>query len=196
MNKVYVLLMVFSFISCRAPQFSHIYHSAYTSLDLRNGNWLVNCTESDMNLTNEDSFAEITVKYFTKLGIDSIDNARKLTLHYITPEHLTFIPSTEVLNLLKQTTKYNYLVNIKANNISNIDFDMGSIDIVKRTVKTELCVYDINTQSCIYHQQVNALVRAEKNPDEKLIYFIDDLEQLKFKALRELLQDIKKRSLK
>ncbi|WP_421920480.1 hypothetical protein [Marinifilum sp.] len=194
MNRICILFIIIICTSCVTPHFTHTYQSAYTSLDLQTNNWLLNCNSGGMHPVNDKIFTKKAINGFSKMGIDTINNFKDTTLKYITPSLLSFNTPEEILKVLRSTTNYNYLVNILAKEVHNNYFSMGGASIKRRSAKIEIKVYDLATLKSCYHKKVIASVRFEKDKENNILYFIDDVDHLKIKALREALKDIKKKS--
>lgn len=195
MKHTHILVLIFlSFMifSCALPKYTHVYE-APKGLDLRTGRWLVNTVGSDLSFADKKQYGETILREFRKMGVDSIDMLGNVWFDYITPDRFKFEFSEETLQLLKNTTKYNFIVNVKATIIKD---DLSSLMLVpsdkESTSTSELVfvVYDINSGHKIYHQRIIGTISVSEKDDD--IKFAKSARGLLVGALNRGLKEVSK----
>jgi len=190
----FTLILLFS--SCTIPHYQHSYEST-KGLDLRKGKWLVNHIESDLSLKAEDALAMRLMKKLNKLSDISVVYIDSVNLHYLVPSQLEFDLSPETLSVLSWTTDFDFIVNVKATQISD---EMGSVSIPpnfshdKNEAEVYIDVYDLASGKRVYSQRIYATVSASENDDE--VRLTKSASGLIFGALNKGIKEIKKYSIR
>lgn len=188
------LTLVFLFSSCAIPHYQHTYEST-KGLDLRKGKWLVNHIESDLSLKAQDALAMRLMKKLEKLGNISVVYIDSVNLHYLVPSQLEFDLSPETLSVLSGTTDFDFIVNVKATQISD---EMGSV-VLPNSSKYEnqsevyIDVYDLSSGERVYSQRIVASIGSEEGDQ---IHLSKSANRLIFGALNKGIKEIKKYSVR
>ncbi|MBN2613243.1 MAG: hypothetical protein JXB00_16945 [Bacteroidales bacterium] len=184
------IILVFS--SC-IPVTYNISYETPKALDIAHGQWLVNICNTGLSGKGNDLFHKKISSGLTKAGAQSFSFTGEVIFDYIIPEMLTFDTNQETLSLLKSSTKYNYLMNIRANQLEDdLNFLMPSPPDIYGISKSEIeiTVYELNTGNLIYRQKTIASVSMDSDDDDT--NFSKSAQTLIFNALDKALKEIKK----
>lgn len=186
------LTLVFLFSSCAIPHYQHTYEST-KGLDLRKGKWLVNHIESDLSLKAQDALAMRLIKKLNKLSDISVVYIDSVNLHYLVPSQLEFDLSPETLSVLSGTTDFDFIINVKATQLSD---EMGSL-VLPNSSKYEnqsevyIDVYELSSGERVYSQRIVASIGSDKDDH---IHLSKSATRLIFGALNKGIKEIKKYS--
>lgn len=190
MNKfVYVVLFVLTTLfSCHKPQYSRN-GDIKGSLDLRKGEWLLNTINAPIN--HQNNLTRLAKSEFSKLlsyRFKTLDN------NSIELENIIFEDNPSVLKAIHKSLKIDYLINIKSNVLSDDieDIKIGtSLKRLKNQVKVSLDIYNLNTATKIYSQEIDAKLTIGAH-DNKDLTFVLSTKKLSVKALKKILRNLKK----
>lgn len=189
-----VMLLVFS--TCAIPHYQHTYEST-KGLDLRSGKWLINTIDSDLPLKSQDALAMRLMKKLNKIGGISVVYIDSVSLHYLVPSQLEFDLAPETLAVLSGTTDFDYIVNVKATQLSD---EMGSVVVPpnfshdKNEAEVYIDVYDLASGERIYSQRIIATVSTSENDDQ--VRLAKSASGLIFGALNKGIKEIRKYSIR
>lgn len=192
-----VLLLCAVACSCATPSYMHVYKSA-KGLDFSEGKWLVPMIDARLSLHAREGMSRELLKGLRGMGGDSIYSLNDVKLRYITPERFKFELSDQVLETLRKTTDFRYVVTSTArklrNEVGNIVSPEYPVSYQKSESEVCIAVYEVRTGARIYYQQVIASVSLDAG-DEKVV-FGRSAESLLFNALNKAMKDLKKNSRK
>lgn len=187
---------MFLFSSCAMPSYQHTYEST-KGLDLRSGKWLVNHIESDMSLRGQDALAMRLVKELNKLGDISVVYIDSVSLDYLLPSQVQFELMPKVLDKLKSTTDFDFIINVRAD--KQIDQMRSSIappnsSSYKNQSEVYIDVYEIASGERVYSQRIVASIGSYEGDSQ--IHFTKSATGLIFGALKKGIKEIKKYSIR
>ena len=189
-------IIIFFILSCTPVKYQVVYRSN-KAINVSSGKWLVNSIEGDFSFKEGQVLTDNLIKGLRKAGIDSLYYIDDVILDYITPDHLSFKLTDDILKLLKETTDFDFLINVRTEKLNdNLGDIMFSPPDAYSTSKSEvsIIIYDIRQQQEIYDQQVIARVEMDETDEE--LNFSKSASSLIFNALNKGLKEIKKYSVK
>lgn len=197
-NSRKILHFIFGLLllsSCSMPSFQKYYKSS-KDLDLYHGKWLVTKVHTDFDHYKEYKINEQFVRKLQKIGGDSIIYIESVAMNYIIPKNLPFKLEDKSLGFLKNTTDFDFIINIKA---SQIKSDVGDIVLLDPVHKEEsiaelhIVAYDIKLKREIYNLKVTGSIEIDS---ESQIWFAKSSGKLLDTALNKAIKDLKKYSKK
>ena len=121
-----------------------------------------------------------------------------ISLKYLSHDKLSFELSPEVMETLKKTTDYKYVVTATArkvrNEVSDLIYPGGPLSYQKSESEVCIAVYDVFLGARIYFQRIIASVTLDAG-DEQVV-FARSAGTLLYNAMKKGLKDIKKNSRK
>lgn len=189
-----LLFIIIIFSSCAMPSYQHIFESS-KGLDFRSGKWLVNNIETNLSWDSKYALTENLLKGLNNIRGDSVYFVDDVQFKYIVPSSFHFNMSIDVLEVLKNTTDFNYVVSVKAikkrNEVSDILFS-APMTYSKSESEVWITVYEIKSGLKIYSHRIIATIELDENDDE--VTFARSANSLIFDALRKGLKEMKKNS--
>ncbi len=196
-NHIFISISIMLVISsCAFPHYQHSYEST-KGLDLRNGKWLINNIETDLPYYSKEHLTKNLIKKFEKIVGDSVVYIDSISLKYILPSQMKFELSSETLMSLKNTTDFDYVLNVRGDIIRD---ELGSVIInpyySDETNESEVYidVYEVSSGQRIYSQRIVASVSMNENNEK--VQFSKSASALVFSALKKGLKKVKKYSIK
>ena len=186
-----LLILVVMAVSCVTPSYMHLYESP-KSLDFTTGKWLVTNVETQLPLMYREGLTRDLLKELKKMGGDSIYFLNDISLKYLSHDKLTFELSPEVMETLKKTTDYKYVVTATAR--KDLIYPGGPLSYQKSESEVCIAVYDVSLGARIYFQRIIASVTLDAG-DEQVV-FARSAGTLLYNAMKKGLKDIKKNSRK
>lgn len=198
MIRRYVLfIFIVMLTSCVTPHYMHIYESS-KGLDFTTGKWLVTNVDCKLPYTYREGLNRDLLEGFQKLRGDSIYSVNKVSLKYISNDKFSFELSPMMLETLKKTTDYDYVVTATARKVRDDvpDLVYPGTPVSYHKSESEVCiaVYDVSLGARVYFQRVVASVSLDAG-DEKVV-FGRSAGNLLYNALAKGLKDLKKNSRK
>ena len=198
MIRRYVLfIFIVMLASCATPHYMHIYESS-KGLDFTTGKWLVTNVDCKLPYTHREGLNRYLLEGFQKLRGDSIYSVNKVSLKYISNDKFSFELSPMMLETLKKTTDYDYVVTATARKVRDDvpDLVYPETPVSYQKSESEVCiaVYDVSLGARVYFQRVVASVSLDAG-DEKVV-FGRSAGNLLYNALAKGLKDLKKNSRK
>lgn len=194
MKKGWIIVFLLSFCCCTVPRYIHVYETPQ-GVDFTRGNWLVLDVFSDLPLQEREYLTDILVTKIGNFRKDSVSALNQICLRYLTPERFSFELSLDVLDVLKKTTPYDYVVTAKTKTLRNdITPLVGYQPIIyeKNEVEVWIAIYDVHTGQRIYCQRVIGAVTLDKGDDR--VWFGHTVNVLMHKTLTRALRDLKRHS--
>ena len=192
-----LLILAVTVVSCVTPKYIHLYESP-KSLDFTTGKWLVTNVEAQLPFAYREGLTRDLLKELRKLGGDSIYFLNDISLKYLSHDKLSFELSPEVMETLKKTTDYKYMVTSSArklrNEVGDLIYPGGPLSYQKSESEVCIAVYDVSLGARIYFQRIIASVTLDAG-DEQVV-FARSAGTLLYNAMKKGLKDIKKNSRK
>ncbi|MBN1251819.1 MAG: hypothetical protein JXR51_13405 [Bacteroidales bacterium] len=198
-NQILIIgsLLNLLFSQCAAPHYNCDYQTPKV-LDFRKGKWLINVIETDLNTYKaRELLNKNFVSKFKKIGGNYIYFIDDIRMKYSLPNEMPFSTPPENIELLKLTTEFNYLVNIKTSKIKNDLHDIyltAPLSYGKSEAETEIVIYEIKTGEIIFSQRTVGSVTLNEN--DRNIRFAKSAEGLTFSTINKALREIKKNAIK
>ncbi|RED22049.1 hypothetical protein BD847_3546 [Flavobacterium cutihirudinis] len=207
--KAKLLCSIFLFTilsSCNAPTYLFT-TPKQTGVDFTSGKWILN--ELDAPKNSKDELTE-TVSNFFKKNL----NDRFFYIHdvngLLVPRKIPLNPSKTKLKELKDGTGFDFFINISTkknqSDFSSIELYQSESEGGKNEASVIVEIYDLNLQQIIYSQNVVGVARKKSSESvwqtEKSNKLIDNVtfyknsNQLMNGALKKILKDIDKKSVK
>lgn len=182
--------------SCAFPPKYYYQSLSGKGMNFKTGKGLVNTPESSISRVKDDEIMTYVVKDLKTLGGDSVMYKDETIGAYFVPSHIPFDLKPEDIELLKNTTSFDYVINIlfakgrDAEDIANLNIYTTTH---RNTGLAKIIVYEIKTGLKIYDQQVTAVSIAGES-----IWFsaTHTPETLVYKALKKIIKPLNKYSVK
>lgn len=153
MKYCVLLVLMMTVVSCATPKYMHLYESP-KSLDFTTGKWLVTNVEAQLPFAYREGLTRDLLKELRKLGGDSIYFLNDISLKYLSHDKLSFELSPEVMETLKKTTDYKYVVTSSAqklrNEVGDLIYPGGPLSYQKSESEVCIAVYDVSLGARIY----------------------------------------------
>ncbi len=179
--------------SCAMPQYKHTYEST-KGLDLRSGKYLVNHIESDLYLGSREAVAERLIKKLQKVGDATFIYIDSVNISYLLPSQMQFELAPEAMATLKQTTDFDFIINVKASRLQDEmswSIALPNSNSYENQSEVYIDVYDIASGQRIYSQRIIASVR---NPADEGLHLTKSARGLIFGSINKGVKEIKKYS--
>lgn len=198
MSRCYVLFIFIGLLaSCATPHYIHIYKSP-KGMDFTTGKWLVTNVDGKLPYTYKEGLSRNLLKGFRKLRGDSIYSVNEVSLKYISHDKFSFELSPVILETLKKTTDYDYVVTASACKVRDDVPDLIYLDkpVSYQKSESEVCiaVYDVSLGARVYFQRITASVTLDVGDDK--VVFGRSAGNLLYDALAKGLKDLKNNSRK
>lgn len=182
------------FSACGLPRYSCQYESP-KGLALSDGRWLVVPVETNLSLGHKERLSLLLAEKFRSMCGDSVDFLGEVTLNYLSPVKFATELRPEVLDVLRRTTTYDYVVTARVSLLRN---DIGSIVVPapsayqKNEAEALILVYAVDSGRRVYCQRVTAVVAVDRDDSEMSL--VASGRKLAYKALRKALRRLKSES--
>ena len=188
-----ILLLSFCILSCSIPRYIVDNKTQRVGIDFSNGKWLLN--EIDAPIEVKDELTQLAINDFTSFNndVDYIFNVKGLLLS----KKVSLSPTKLQLQDIKNGTGYDFLINVKAENIRS---DYNTIDITphkfdkggKNQDSVIIEIYDLNNSEIIYSKKVTATAtRIDDNSD---VYLSKTSKSLIIGGYKKLIKSIREKS--
>ncbi|MFG4001795.1 hypothetical protein [Flavobacterium aquidurense] len=196
MKKITLLLICLQLMSCAFPTYVTQDQKMQSGLDFNNGKWLLNTIDAPYFVS----------KKLTKIVIEDFNKQLKKDLSYVPltkglllPPNISFNPDRKELTDLKEGTKFDYFINIKAKVVKEeiAAVDYSSHNNLSQEHHNEIVfvleIYDLNNLEVIYSKTINGSVAIDKNSNNLILAKTTD--GLILGAYKKIKKDINKKSL-
>ena len=146
-TKTLLLLCGFALClaACAAPRYSRWYESP-RGLDLSGGHWLVVPVETALPLADKEALTRLLAGSLRSMRGDSVDLLGEVALKYLSPAKFAAELRPELLETLRKTTTYDYVVTAR---VTVPRSDMGTLGAIpgvwqKNEAEAILLVYDVS----------------------------------------------------
>ena len=198
MRRIFLFIILIVASSCHLPKYYFEYNSMETGLDFTKGKWILNKIEAPYEVNKMLSDRALTD--FSKILNDRISLSKNVKEFLITPKVNLRESKSELLKI-HQTTGYDYLIDLKAEILSN---EIGSVDFTpsklngyqQNKVKVILNVYDLKSQSLVYSKTAVGTTGSDNSKSTSDVNFSASGDMLVFGAYKKIMKDINKKSIK
>jgi len=157
--------------------------------------WLINNINTDVNSQHRELMNKEVLQLFNDMSEGRASDMKTAKSENIIQNHISSNPQTEDLEALKNSTDYNYLVNVytfKVRNALDNTIGMQSQYKTNETFAT-MDVYDIKSLKKIYSFKAYSEVAVDK--DQKVTIFTPTTEMMTMKNFRSLIKSVKKNAI-
>ncbi|PWH83912.1 hypothetical protein DIS18_04990 [Algibacter marinivivus] len=192
MKKLTFCLSIILLASCHTASYLNDLDSTPYGIDFREGNWLLNEVTSPNDI--KEQLTKIAYDGFQKkLGnnLKKAQDIKNISLPYISIK-----PNKLLLEQIKKTTKFDYLINIVCKNSKD---DIGGLKIGqtynerKNIAQAVLEIYDLNNSELIYYRKTSGQVRIDENDNENFA-FVTSTNKIMVKSLKKIMKKINTKS--
>ncbi|WP_068939578.1 hypothetical protein [Chryseobacterium timonianum] len=158
--------------------------------------WLINNIKTGVESYHREMMNKEVMHLFQELSNGNAYDFRTAKAENIIQNSISFEPEMEDLEILKDNSDFNFLVNIYTMKVrSSLDHSMGELDDYKKNETFAMMdVYDIKAMKKIYSLKASSEFSLEKG--EKATVFTPTSEMMTMKNFRSLLKSIKKNAVK
>ncbi|HAO28420.1 MAG TPA: hypothetical protein DCQ68_13720 [Chryseobacterium indologenes] len=158
--------------------------------------WLINDIRTGVSTHHREMMSKEVLELFQKLSNGKASDLKTAKAENIIQNSIPFEPEIEDLEVLKNNSDYNFLVNIYTLKVRNsLDNSIGlQYEYKKNETFAMMEVYDIGTMKKIYSLKASSEVSVEK--DQKATVFDPSTEMMTMKNFRALLKSLKKNAVK
>lgn len=192
-----LLLILFTLQSCYYPVKKDYGIYSKSLVFSKDQKWLINTIRTGVDSHHREMMDKETLKLFNELSNGQAYTLQMAKSQNIIQDNIPFQPENEDLETLKNTSDFNFLVNISTIKVRN-DLDTSGageqFDYQRNETSAIMDVYDIRTMKKIYSFKASSLVSVEKG--EKVTIFTPTSEMMTMKNFRSLLKSIKKNAVK
>ena len=149
-------------------------------VDLTTGKCLVNEIEADVSARHKNQLTSLLSKHLEDIIKDSVVHVNSASSLF--KGKIPFEIGPELLDTLRRTTSYTYLLNVRAVKMGNSDDRVG----------VDMIIYDLDTRNIIYNQSVVANEFQPQDDSGFTFYFGRSNYNLVKNALQSGLRDLKK----
>lgn len=213
MKKLFYLVIIAAFLQSCFVHVKKDYNGFSKTLVFnQNKKWLINKIYTDLDASQDEKLNQKVLDKFNELSggkAVSIDVAKQQNLF---PASISFAPDLEQLQTLKNSSDFDFIVNIRTKKIRD---QLGSLELEKPLQYSKnsafalLEVYDIKTLKKIYSLRAYSEMaldkkesygeddyRSKSKDDRDGPYFSYSAEGLSVKNLKKILSDIDKNAIK
>lgn len=194
MKRILFLLTALMLLnSCALPKFTTVYGEAFNSINLSKGKWLLNSVDAQWKI--KSGLDNAFLNRLNEIAPGSVYFIDNIDLKYIARSNFKFDTSDEVLELLKSTTDFNYLINTRARIIKD---EVDCIEFYplekegNNIAEFEVVITDIKTKEKLYVLKVWGKVTVREG--KKDVVLSDTGNALLFKCMNRVVKKIKQDS--
>ncbi len=158
--------------------------------------WLINNIKTSVDSQHREMMSKEVMKLFQDLSNGNASDLKTAKAENIIQNSIPFEPEMEDLETLKNSTDFNFLVNIYTMKVNNgLDRAAGELyEYKKNETFAMMDIYDIKTMKKIYSLKAFSELSVDKG--EKVSIFTPTTEMMTMKNFRSLLKSVKKNAVK
>lgn len=158
--------------------------------------WLINNIKTSVDSQHREMMSKEVMKLFQDLSNGNASDLKTAKAENIILNSIPFEPEMEDLETLKNSTDFNFLVNIYTMKVNNgLDRAAGELyEYKKNETFAMMDIYDIKTMKKIYSLKAFSELSVDKG--EKVSIFTPTTEMMTMKNFRSLLKSVKKNAVK
>ncbi|ATN04201.1 hypothetical protein CRN76_01560 [Chryseobacterium indologenes] len=193
---IFLFLLVIALQSCYYPVRKDYGIYSKSLVFSKDKKWLINDIRTGVSTHHREMMSKEVLELFQKLSNGKASDLKTAKAENIIQNSIPFEPEIEDLEVLKNNSDYNFLVNIYTLKVRNsLDNSIGlQYEYKKNETFAMMEVYDIGTMKKIYSLKASSEVSVEK--DQKATVFDPSTEMMTMKNFRALLKSLKKNAVK
>lgn len=158
--------------------------------------WLINNINTDVNSQHRELMNKEVLQLFNEMSAGKSTDLKTAKSENLIQNHIPSDPQTEDLEVLKNGSDYNFLVNVYTFKVRNaLDNTIGIQSQYKSNETFAMMdVYDIKSSKKIYSFKAYSEVAVDK--DQKVTIFTPTTEMMTMKNFRSLIKSVKKNAIK
>lgn len=158
--------------------------------------WLINNIKTGVESHHREMMSKEVMQLFQDLSSGNTSDFKTAKAENIIQSSIPFEPEVEDLEILKNNSDFNFLVNIYTMKVRNsLDRSIGELDDYKKNETFAMMdIYDIQTMKKIYSLKAYSEFSLDKG--EKATIFTPTSEMMTMKNFRSLLKSVKKNAVK
>ena len=158
--------------------------------------WLINNISTDVNSQHRELMSKEVLHLFNEMSGGKATDLKTAKSENLIQNHIPYDPQPEDLEVLKNSSDYNYLVNVYTFKVRNaLDNTIGMQSQYKTNETFAMMdVYDITTLKKIYSFKAYSEVAVDK--DQKVTVFTPRTEMMTMKNFRSLIKSVRKNAIK
>ncbi|OCA72732.1 hypothetical protein BBH99_03180 [Chryseobacterium contaminans] len=162
----------------------------------KNKKWLINNIRTGVESHHREMMSKEVMQLFQSLSNGNTYDLKTAKAENLIQNSIPFEPEIEDLEILKDNSDFNFLVNIYTMRVRNtLDRASGELDSYKKNETFAMMdIYDIKTMKKIYSLKASSEFSLEKG--EKANIFTPTSEMMTMKNFRSLLRSVKKNAVK
>lgn len=215
-GKYLLILAIVILQSCHVPVKRDYQGLSGALVFTQNKKWLINNLYSDLDSDQKEHLNKKIVEKFQELSKGNAFSLKQANSENLIPAKISFNPDLDQLETLKNSSDFDYLVNIRTikvrDQIASLELSQP-FDYSINEAFALLEIYDLRTLKKIYSQKVSSEVAMEgkrNNPDyytqnglpnsnsnkNSGPFFTYSARALSVKNLNKILKDIEKKAIK
>ncbi|ASE64132.1 hypothetical protein EG352_20225 [Chryseobacterium indologenes] len=193
---IFLFLLLIALQSCYYPVRKDYGIYSKSLVFSKDKKWLINDIRTGVSAHHREMMSKEVLELFQKLSNGKASDLKTAKAENIIQNSIPFEPEIEDLEVLKNNSDYNFLVNIYTLKVRNsLDNSIGlQYEYKKNETFAMMEVYDIGTMKKIYSLKASSEVSVEK--DQKATVFDPSTEMMTMKNFRALLKSVKKNAVK
>jgi len=193
---IYLFIIVFTLQSCYYPVRKDYGIYSKSLVFSKDKKWLINNINTDVDSHHREMMSKQTLQLFQDLSNGKASDLKTAKSENLIQNNIPFEPQAEDLETLKNSSDFNFLVNIYTFKVRNaLDNSIGvQYEYKKNETFAIMDVYDISTMKKIYSFKAYSEVSVEKG--DKATIFNPSTEMMTMKNFRALLKSVKKNAVK
>ncbi|KQT25951.1 hypothetical protein ASG22_04460 [Chryseobacterium sp. Leaf405] len=193
---IYLFIIVFILQSCYYPVRKDYGIYSKSLVFSKDKKWLINNINTDVDSHHREMMSKQTLQLFQDLSNGKASDLKTAKSENLIQNNIPFEPQVEDLETLKNSSDFNFLVNIYTFKVRNaLDNSLGvQYEYKKNETFAIMDVYDISTMKKIYSFKAYSEVSVEKG--DKATIFNPSTEMMTMKNFRALLKSVKKNAVK
>ncbi len=193
---IFLFLLLIALQSCYYPVRKDYGIYSKSLVFSKDKKWLINDIRTGVSAHHREMMSKEVLELFQKLSNGKASDLKTAKAENIIQNSIPFEPEIEDLEVLKNNSDYNFLVNIYTLKVRNsLDNSIGlQYEYKKNETFAMMEVYDIGTMKKIYSLKASSEVSVEK--DQKATVFDPSTEMMTMKNFRALLKSLKKNAVK
>lgn len=162
----------------------------------KNKKWLINNIRTGVESHHREMMSKEVMQLFQSLSNGNAYDLKTAKAENLIQNNIPFEPEMEDLEILKDNSDFNFLVNIYTMRVRNtLDRASGELDSYKKNETFAMMdIYDIKTMKKIYSLKASSGFSLEKG--QKATIFTPTSEMMTMKNFRSLLRSIKKNAVR
>lgn len=193
---IFLLITIFTLQSCYYPVRKDYGIYSKSLVFSKDKKWLINNINTDVDSHHREMMSKQALQLFQNLSNGKASDLKTAKSENLIKNNIPFEPETEDLETLKNSSDFNFLVNIYTFKVRNaLDNSIGvQYEYRKNETFAIMDVYDITTMKKIYSFKAYSEVSVEKG--DKATIFNPSTEMMTMKNFRALLKSVKKNAVK